>query len=74
MRVVSALVTVNKKRAEGTSPSKRSHGIAAGNLSLYNLRVKNGCAVSNCENKCGVLVNRQKGSFLFRGFPRLRSE
>ena len=45
MRVVSALVTVNKKRAEGTSPSKRSHGIAVGNLSLYNLRVKNGCAV-----------------------------
>ena len=49
----------------GTSPSKRSHGIAAGNLSLYNLRVKNGCAVSNCENKCGVLVNRQKGSFSY---------
>ncbi len=29
----------------GTSLSKRSHGIAAGNLSLYILRVKNGCAV-----------------------------
>ncbi len=29
----------------GTSPSKRSHGIAARNLPLYVLRVKNGCAV-----------------------------
>ena len=32
---------------------------------MYDLIVKNGCAVSNCENKCGVLVNRQKGSFSY---------
>ena len=43
----------------GTSPSKRSHGIVAGNLSLYDLIVKNGCAVVE-QKSSEALGNTQK--------------